>query len=327
MKRALTVVDLFCGAGGLSTGFRKAGFRTVLGIDKDKRAIETFIVNHPESKAIQEDMTKINGTDILKATELNEIDVIVGGPPCQGFSMAGKRRPNDPRNSLFREYLRLVRELKPKAFVMENVKGLLSMKNNKNEKVIDIILEEFRKLEEYNVQLHRVNTADYGVPQKRQRIFIVGTKRGYSFTFPLPTHSKCPSKDGLKKWVPIKSIILDKKQVPEKYFYSDKLIRGFRRRENENKKRGFGFGWQFNNLNSPSYTISARYWKDGAESLIAYDKKNIRMLTPQECAAVQSFPADYEFKGGEREIYIQIGNAVPPGMAQKIADSLKASLT
>jgi len=327
MKRGMTVVDLFCGAGGLSTGFRRAGFQTVLGIDKDKKAVETFIANHPESRAIQGDMTQIKGSEILKEAGVNKIDVIVGGPPCQGFSMAGKRRPNDPRNSLFREYLRLVNELRPRAFIMENVKGLLSMRNHQNEKVIDIILKEFRKMKEYDVQLFPVNTADYGVPQKRQRIFIVGIRRGYTFTFPLKTHSKDPSETGLKKWAPLKSVVLEKEKVPAKYFYSDKLIKGFRRRERENEKRGLGFGWQFNDLESPSYTISARYWKDGAESLIAYKDKKIRMLTPKECAAVQSFPRGYNFKGSERDVYIQIGNAVPPLMAERIAGSLKEALS
>src|SRR3989338_2092163 len=326
MKRGVNVLDLFCGAGGLSTGFSKAGFNVLLGIDSNQRAIETFTSNNISSQAICGDMTLITTQEIINKIGNEEIDVIIGGPPCQGFSMAGKRRPNDPRNSLFMEYFRLVKEIRPKVFVMENVKGLLSMKNDKGEKVIEIILNEFRRLEDYIVNLYEVNTADYGVPQRRKRIFIIGTKRNYSFLFPTPTHAKEPT-GNLNKWMGIRNIIIDKDKVPKEYFYSKKLIRGFLRRERENKKRGVGFGWQINNLDNPSYTLSARYWKDGAESLIKYSPKRIRMLTPEECAAVQSFPKEYQFKGSKREVYTQIGNAVPPLMAEKIAQSIKDCLT
>lgn len=326
MKKRLTVLDLFCGAGGLSTGFLAEDFEVVMGIDNNEKAISTFSKNHPKSKAICGDMREINGKKILEETNLKEIDVVVGGPPCQGFSMAGKRQPNDPRNSLFREYLRIVKELKPKVFIMENVRGLMSMKDEKGKKVIDIILNEFSNIKGYNLKLNVVNTADYGVPQRRQRIFITGIKKNYSFDFPKKTHSK--NKDnGLRKWVGIKEVLIKKEKVPEKYFYSKKLINGFKRREKINEKKRVGFGWQFNKLDQPSYTISARYWKDGAESLIKYDEQCIRMLTPEECALVQSFPKGYKFEGGEKDVYTQIGNAVPPKMAQALAKSIKSALS
>lgn len=326
MKKELNVIDLFCGAGGLSTGFKEADFNILLGIDHDKKAIQTFIANHLGTQTISDDMTKIKIEEIKEKINNQEIDVIIGGPPCQGFSMAGKRQPNDPRNSLFKEYLRIVRELKPKAFVMENVRGLLSMKNEKGKKVIEIILDEFGKMPEYSVICHGVNTADYGVPQRRQRIFIIGVNKKYNFIFPKATHSKYPEKTGLKRWIGIGEVLLKQNQIDDKYFYSTKLINGFLRREKINRKKGVGFGWQFNNLTEPSYTISARYWKDGAESLIKYDERTIRMLTPLECARVQSFPSNYVFKGGEKDIYFQIGNAVPPAMAKTIAKSIKSAL-
>ena len=324
MSGDVRVIDLFCGAGGLSTGFTKAGFKVSIGIDSNKKAIETFLANHKESQALCGDMTKITSEEILTKIGDKSVDVIIGGPPCQGFSMAGKRQLNDPRNSLFMEYLRIVKEIEPKMFLMENVKGLLSMKNEKGIKVIDIILNEFNKLKDYNIDLYKINVADYGVPQRRQRIFIIGVKKGINFSFPSPTHSKNNIK--LKEWIGIGKIILNKSEVPKKYFYSDKLIRGFKRRENINKRKGVGFGWQINKLDVPSYTISARYWKDGAESLIKYSERDIRMLTPKECASVQSFPKNYVFKGNEREIYTQIGNAVPPLMAEKIARTIKSAL-
>src|SRR3989344_5053187 len=143
-------------------------------------------------KILNKDIKKVTGKEIRRLTDNKKIHVIVGGPPCQGFSMAGKRQPNDPRNSLFMEYIRLVKELNPDFFVMENVRGILSMKNENDENVIDIILKEFENIKEkgkikYNVELYRVNTADYGVPQKRNRIFIIGHKPKYRFSFPKKT--------------------------------------------------------------------------------------------------------------------------------------------
>jgi len=325
MGKKVNVLDLFCGAGGMSQGFKSEGFNILLGIDFNKSAINTFSKNHKESKTLCEDLTKVSKKQIIKEIGNKKIDVIVGGPPCQGFSMAGKRIPSDPRNSLFKEYLRVVKEFKPKIFVMENVRGLLSMKDEKSKKVIDIILNEFKKIKEYNVNCYSINTADYGLPQTRPRIFIIGVKKKYQYTFPSPTHSRILNKkNSLKKWNTIKNIILHKDKIPQKYFYSKRLIDGFRRREIKNKLRGIGFGWKFLDMDKPSSTISARYWKDGAEALIKYNDKEIRKLTPKECALIQTFPKKFKFLGNEREVYQQIGNAVPVMMAKVIAKSIKS---
>ncbi len=329
MKKGLNVVDVFCGASGLSTGFIKENFNVLLGIDFFESALKTFRRNHPKSQILNEDIIKVDSKKIYSITGNKKINVVVGGPPCQGFSMAGKRQPNDPRNSLFKEYVRLVKELSPDFFVMENVRGLLSMKNEKGKKVINIILDEFKKIGKYKLELHKVNTADYGISQKRNRIFIIGYKPKFKYLFPKTTHNK-NGKDGLKKWIGLKDILLPKNKVDKKYFYSQKLIDGFRRREKMNKERKVGFGWQFLNPNNPSYTISARYYKDGAEALVKYNDSykegSIRRLTPKECALIQSFPKSFKFEGSENEIYQQIGNAVPPKMAQIIAKSIKKAL-
>ena len=171
MKKGLNTIDLFSGAGGLSCGFEQAGFNILLGTDNNKTALETFKLNHPDSKILLGDISEISTKDILKTIDHQKIDVIIGGPPCQGFSLAGDRDPKDPRNSLFKEYLRIVKEIKPKVFIMENVRGILSMKNDSGQKVIDIILGEFKKLSDYNVEIFQVNSADYGVPQRRKRMF------------------------------------------------------------------------------------------------------------------------------------------------------------
>jgi DNA (cytosine-5)-methyltransferase 1 len=319
MEKEIGVLDLFCGAGGLSEGFKQAGFKILLGIDSDNAALETFRENHPGTGIISGDIREIERDDVARETSDKKIDVIIGGPPCQGFSMAGKRQPNDPRNSLFREYLRLVKEIRPKVFVMENVRGLLSMKNASGRRVIDIILGEFGKLKDYNTICYSVNAAEYGVPQMRKRIFVIGVKKSLNFEFPKPKY-------GPSLQEPAGKILLDKKEVNKKYFYSDKLIQGFLRRDKINKKKGLGFGWQFIDPEKPSYTISARYWKDGAEALVKYSDKCIRMLTPQECALIQSFPKGYIFKGSESAVYKQIGNAVPPKLAKAIGKAVMAAI-
>lgn len=322
------VIDLFSGAGGLSYGFEKAGMNVLLGIDSDEDAINTFAKNHNNAKSLCADMTKVGVSEVKKLCSDKKIHVIVGGPPCQGFSMAGKRQPTDPRNSLFREFIRIVNGIRPDICVMENVRGLLSMKTPDDEKVIDIILNEFKKMN-YVVDVNKVNTADYGVSQKRHRIFIVARKKRVTFTFPKQTHSESGfdlERNKLKKWNGLEKIVIPEKDVDSKYFYSKKLIRGFKRRQKNNKKRGMGFGWRFLDITKPSNTISARYYKDGAEALIKYDDEKIRMLTQDECARIQSFPKSFRFFGSKINIYKQIGNAVPPLMAKHIAKSALKSL-
>lgn len=324
----LNVLDLFCGAGGMSCGFRRAGFNVLLGIDSDNSAVETFKINHKSSKVVCRDIKQISLNEIRRLTENKKIDIIVGGPPCQGFSMAGRRIPNDPRNSLFKEYLRIVKGVEPKMFVMENVRGLLSMRDHGGRKVIDIILAEFSKIG-YHTHCYSINTADYGVPQKRPRIFIVGEKGKSKFVFPHKSRSQNGLDEDGKKimpWVSVNNFLIDKEKIDENYFYSKKLIRGFKRRERKNKKNNVGFGWKFLDLSEPSYTISARYWKDGAEALVKYNEQEIRMLTPEECAKIQSFPSSYKFLGNKRKRYTQIGNAVPPLMARSIAKEVEKAL-
>lgn len=312
MSNKLNVVDLFCGAGGLSEGFKQAGFRSILGVDTNEKALETFRLNH-NAPILNTDISKLNAKDILKKTKF-EIDLIIGGPPCQGFSMAGKRDPKDPRNALVKHFLEIVNEIKPKVFLIENVPGLLSMKTSKGIKSIEIIKEMAHEFG-YEIEIHLLNAEDYGVPQRRKRVFIIGSRIGR-----LNLNIK-----KLKK-VPVGNILISKEKVPEVYFYSEKRINGFRKREIKNKKIGRGFGWQFLDLEKPSYTIRARYYKDGSEALVKYSENDIRMLTPEECSKIQSFPSNYEFYGGKIQKYIQIGNAVPPLLAKAVAKSIKRAI-
>lgn len=188
----LKIIDLFCGCGGLSEGFEDAGFKIVVGNDVDKDMIESFKLNHPTAKAISEDINKISANELLENTGVlkDNISVVIGGPPCQGFSTVGDRKQDDPRNKLFYQFVRIVKEVNPKVFVMENVTGLLTMENGK---VKDVIKNEFENLG-YDVKYSILKAEDYGVPQKRRRVFFVGHKiNNKTFEFPLPTHGESNS--------------------------------------------------------------------------------------------------------------------------------------
>lgn len=175
----MNIIDLFAGCGGLSTGFEMAGFNILVAIEKDEWASETYRVNHPNTKVITEDITKIVNPKSLIPNGMS-IDGIIGGPPCQGFSLSGKRDPKDPRNSLFMDFVRFIKEIKPNFFMMENVPGILSMKTASNEYVRDLILNEYDKAG-YNAQYKILNAAEYGVPQSRTRVIFIGIRKDIEF--------------------------------------------------------------------------------------------------------------------------------------------------
>ena len=172
----MKIIDLFSGCGGFSLGFQMENFKPCLAVEIDRWASETYSYNHPKIPVLTKDIRKIDP----KKLNLNKIDGIIGGPPCQGFSLSGNRDTKDPRNSLFIDFVRFVKILQPKFFVMENVKGLLSMKTKKNLLVKDIILEEFNKIK-YNVSLQVLTSANYGVPQVRERVFFIGVREDLPF--------------------------------------------------------------------------------------------------------------------------------------------------
>ena len=168
----MNIVDLFAGCGGFSCGFEQAGFKTKLAIEIDVNAAESFKFNHPEAIVLNEDITKV---ETISALLKDSIVGVIGSPPCQSFSYSGKRDVNDPRNSLFIDYMRIVRDVRPKFFVMENVKGLLTKRTENKERVLDLIIQEANK-SGYNVTYSLLNSAEYGVPQARERLIIVGIR-------------------------------------------------------------------------------------------------------------------------------------------------------
>lgn len=187
----MKVIDLFCGAGGLSLGFEMAGFDIVAGVEIEANFLKTYLSSHEKTLGILGDITKLDLIDYLKCNDIEpkSIDLVIGGPPCQGFSTVGNRMVDDPRNMLINEYVKIVSDLKPKIFVMENVAGLTSMKNGLDQLVKDELIELFNNIG-YNVQSEVLLSADYGVPQLRKRIFFVGIQKKfkYDFKFPQPTY-------------------------------------------------------------------------------------------------------------------------------------------
>ena len=207
-----TVIDLFCGAGGLSEGLRQAGFRPVVGVDFDKHAAQTYRHNHPGVPVIEDSVEHVTGEQLVSLAGTSDIDLIAGGPSCQGFSTHGKRMQDDPRNFLFKHFVRLVDEVRPKMFLMENVRGMLTYGKGAFRRQIEAAFEEIG----YRTDFTQVLAADYGVPQLRHRILFIGTRiDAIRLSFPKPTHGD--PKLGLKPYVTVEEAVGDLPLMDEDY--------------------------------------------------------------------------------------------------------------
>ena len=304
-KKKLNIIDLFCGCGGMSKGLTDAGLNVIAGIDIWDKAVESYNKNY-DHEAYCADLTQLPPEKFneLYNKENKKVDILVGGPPCQSFSIAGKRDKNDPRNTLFMEYVKYLDYFKPKAFIMENVIGMLSKKTANGENVIDIIMEQLNK--NYNCIINKLYASDFEVPQNRRRTIIIGIRKDLNI---LPNEPKSVIKSG-KDRISVKNILIPKEEVDKKYYLSEKAIQGILNKKEKSKQNGTGFGAQFLNMDKPSYTIPARYWKDGYDALVKYNEKEIRRLTITELKRIQSFPDNYIIVGSNKDIIMQIGNAV-----------------
>lgn len=344
-ERKNTVIDLFCGCGGLSYGFIEAGYKVVLGIDHWKDAIATFEKNHLKSIGLIADLLNEDPQLISQKTMICKADVIIGGPPCQGFSIAGKRIIDDERNKLYKSFVSFVDFYKPKAFLMENVPNIVSMGNGA---VKDVIIKDFEKLG-YKVSCQVLMASGYGVPQNRKRAFFVGIKGEKEFCFPVPNTTKLIS---------AKEAISDLPEVslPEGIDYSieakseyQEILRkssnGVYNHEITNhsaqtieiismvpdggnykslpielqKTRNVNIAWTRLNSNKPSFTIDTGHRHH-------FHYKFNRVPTVRESARIQSFPDSFIFSGSKTSQYKQVGNAVPPILAKTLAESLKKYL-
>lgn len=325
----LKVLDLFCGAGGFTRGLLDSGLDIICGIDIWDKAVDTYRVNNSHIGLCKD--LKIYTPEMLESEHgIHDIDIIVGGPPCQGFSLAGKRNTNDPRNSLFMEFKKYIDYFKPKMFVMENVSGILSMKTSEGESCIDIIT--YLLQENYIVKITTHYASDYEVPQNRKRVLIFGVRTdlvqsGYTIPDMIPVLTK-------ENRIPVSTILLPREQIDKKYFLSDRAIAGITRKRARMVSEGKGFSAQILDLTKPSYTIPARYYKDGYDALVEYnnngvsEKRILRRLTPIELQRIQTFPDSYVFPNqSSKDIIMQIGNAVACRFAYHVGLFLKDTIS
>lgn len=301
-------IDLFAGIGGTRLPFQELGGDCVFTSEWDKFAVKTYTTNF--GGEVFGDITKIESKDIP------EFDVLVGGFPCQPFSQAGLHKGfDDTRGTLFFEIERILKDKRPKAFLLENVKQLVGHDHGNTFKVI---LEHLKALN-YNVDYKVLAARDFGVPQIRERIYIVGfNKEAFNipedFKFEFPTPPCTPTRVG---------DILEP-VVDPKYTVGDKMWEGHQKRKEKNKASGKGFGFSLFNADSPyTSTISARYYKDGSEALIEQKGQNPRRLTPRECARLQGFPEDFIIPVSDCRAYKQFGNSVAVPVIRAISKRMK----
>ena len=316
----LKVASLFCGCGGTDVGllggfdflgkyYNSNSMEIVYANDIDDNACKIFKENFgitPDNRDIRE----------VKTEEIPEFDILTGGFPCQSFSIVAQNPKRlgvkDERGKLFFEMCRILRERQPKCFIAENVKGILTA--NKRS-AFPLILKEFEE-SGYDVQYQILNSADYGVPQKRERVIIVGFRKDLNITFSFP---KAEIEDETK-YTPLKTVI--EKRVDEKYFFSERAVAGMmKKRESMNKGRA-------QDINKPCNTVGAHLAKVSLNSTdpVLMEGERYRRFTPREVARIQSFPDDFELVGSEAAQYRALGNAIPPVMFWYVAKAVSKEL-
>jgi len=347
-KTKLRVLDLFAGVGGMSLGFEQAGFDIIAAIEFDKSIAESMKKNHKNTKVFISDIKELDPKDIKK--DIGEIDVIVGGPPCQGFSLKGKRLGlDDERNFLFREYIKYVKEFKPKYFIIENVPGIMSSNNGYFVNEID---NAFKKLG-YKINYGVLNAADFGVPQNRKRAIFIGTRMDKEILLP---DKKLDDENKVTVWDAISDLAyLDsgegefeleyikeaeteyQKQMrkkSKKLFnhiatkHSDIAIDRLKRIPPEKGKEfltekitsTFGQTWGRLEKDKQSPTIVTRF--DTPSNGKNSHPFLHRAITPREAARLQSFPDNFIFYGNKSSVIKQIGNAVPPLLGKALAEHI-----
>lgn len=299
----MKVVSLFSGAGGLDLGFIKAGHEILWANDLYKDAVATYkknIGNH----IVCEDISLIDADDIP------DCDIVIGGFPCQGFSVANtKRHEDDERNVLYKQLIRVISSKKPKFFLAENVKGILSIGKGQ---VFNMILDDFRSIG-YKVKYKVLNAADYGVPQTRMRVIIVGVRNDidFEYQYPEPTNCKNGNSD-MPKWISVSEALSG---IPDPDTEND-----LPNHEYSKYKLAFNgyIGHRPLDPDLPAPTVTARGDDKGGVVILPHPSAERRMSC-RELATIQSFPLDYEFQGNRSSVYRQIGNAVPVQLAYEVA--------
>lgn len=309
MKK-IKVIDLFAGIGGIRLGFEQAcpnGIECVFTSEWDKFSQETYKANF-NNENVYGDITQIDEKLIP------DHDILMAGFPCQPFSQAGlKKGFSDTRGTLFFDVERILLEKQPQVVFLENVKRL---RTHDKGNTLKVIKKHLIKAGYKNLHVEVLKARDFGLPQNRERIFIIGfLDESVKFEFPKPTNEPTRVGDILQK------------KVDEKYTISDRLWAGHQRRKKENKLKGKGFGYGIVDKNSEyTNTISARYYKDGSEILVAQRGKNPRKLTPREAARLQGFPESFKIPVSNNQAYKQFGNSVAVNVIEAIAKEIIKSL-
>lgn len=338
----IKVLDLFSGCGGLSFGFKKAGFEIVAGIDNWSDSLKTFQRNYKNAKAINMDLGSF---DVKKIKlEIGDVDVVIGGPPCQGFSISGNRDLKDPRNILYKGFVEIVKAFSPKVFLLENVPNLVSMGGGE---IKEKIIKDFENLR-YQIKYKVLLASDYGVPQNRRRVIFVGVKQKNNFVFPEPifdnNKNKVTTYDAISD-LPDKNLkdgyflkILPKSAYQKKMRTKDSKIYNHQLTSHNQKTieiislvpdggnykdlpeiykntRNVHIAWTRYSSNKPSFTIDTGHRHH-------FHYKYNRVPTVRESARLQSFPDSFIFLGSKTSQYRQVGNAVPPLLAEAIAKNI-----
>lgn len=323
MSQELTVASFFCGCGGSDLGilggfdylnkhYAKLPIRINYAVDVDKFAVQTYNANFSH-KAICEDIKNVDIQNIP------DFDILIGGFPCQSFSTVNPTKDtNDDRANLYKELVKVLTVKKPKFFICENVKGLMTLQQGT---ILQKVINDFESVG-YHVDYRLLLASDYGIPQKRERVFIVGVRNDIplEYQFPKTTHSQYATPDK-QLWNPLKSIVKKLAIGEEKYYFSQKAVEGMKNAKN-NMKRGL-----FQDLEGQCLTITSHLAKVSLNSrdpvlLVDADKELYRRFTPREAAGIQSFPKSFVFPVSEIQSYKQIGNAIPPVLMWHVAKSL-----
>jgi DNA (cytosine-5)-methyltransferase 1 len=314
MKKLYKTIDLFAGIGGIRLGFEQTGrIRNVFSSEIDKYACQTYAENFGENPEC--DVTKID------EKELEDFDILLAGFPCQAFSIAGRRGGfDDTRGTLFFDVARIIKEKRPQAFLLENVKGLTHHDGGRTFRTIMNVLEHDLG---YSVFAQLLNAKDYGIPQKRERIYIVGFKNKTDFTFPQPKNLQVKIKH-----------ILEEKEVSSKYYLSDTYLQTLVNHKERHEKKGNGFGYEILSQDTIANTlvvggmgrernliIDDRLQDFKPKTNIKGDinKKFVRKMTPREWARLQGFPDTYKIPVSDTQAYRQFGNSVSVPVIQEIA--------
>lgn len=314
-KADFKFIDLFAGIGGFRIGLERNGGKCVFSSEWDKHAKQTYFQNYGEIPF--GDITNFTNTGpqyVAEADAIPDHDILCGGFPCQPFSQAGLQRGfEDARGTLFFDILTIAKAKRPKVLFLENVKRL---KGHDKGKTFQVICNSLRELG-YKVYAKVIRAYDHGVPQNRERIFIVAFSEPLHFEFPKE------SRYSLYKNV---GEILERSPDPN-FTISDRMWEGHQRRLREHREKGNGFGYSlFNHKDEYVNTISARYWKDGSEILIDQKGQNPRVLTPRECARIQGYPEEFRPNRSKRYAYQQFGNSVAVPVIEQIAGRIALSL-